>query len=99
VAYWGVLESKQSTDASAWVPIVGLMLRSTTQQLRLRLRVIVADARTGRWQSLSIAPQDEQRDTSLLDQKASDQEMVATVKSAAYRAAAAAIAGLLPERR
>lgn len=59
VAYWGMLESQQTTDASAWVPVAGLFFRSTTQKMRLRMRVVVADTRTGAWRSLLTVPKDD----------------------------------------
>jgi hypothetical protein len=95
VAYWGVLESQQDTDASAWVPVAGLFFNSTTQAMRLRLRVVVADARTGQWRSLLTKPLDDERRTTLAGSQSSDREQVATVKRTGYGAAAAAVAALI----
>jgi hypothetical protein len=95
IAYWGVLESSEDTDASGWVPVVGLFFHSTTQQMRLRMRVIVADPRTGRWHGATCAPTDEQRTTSLAGRQGSDQELVKSIKLAGYRTAVDAVVALI----
>jgi hypothetical protein len=95
VAYWGVLESKESTDASVWVPIAGLFFDSTRQTMRLRLRVIVADPRTGRWHSQLCAPVDEETTTSIAGRSGSDQDLVVRAKLAGYRAAVDAVRALV----
>lgn len=95
VAYWGMLESQQASDALAWVPVAGLFFESTTQTMRLRLRVVVADTRTGQWRSLLTVPKTDERRTSLAGSQGSDRDQVEIVKREGYGAAAAAVAGLL----
>jgi hypothetical protein len=93
VAYWGMLESQQESDASAWVPVAGLFFDSTTQAMRLRLRVV--DPKTGQWRSLLTTPLDDQRRTSLAGSESSDRAQVDAVKRAGYAAATAAVAALI----
>lgn len=95
VAYWGMLESQQASDASAWVPVAGMFFHSTTQKMRLRLRVVVADTKTGQWRSLLTAPLDDERQTSIAGSQDSDREQVDAVKRAGYGAAAEAVAALI----
>ncbi|MBL8752553.1 MAG: hypothetical protein JNK15_04565 [Planctomycetes bacterium] len=95
VAYWGMLESQQDSDASAWVPVAGLFFSSTTQKMRLRLRVVVGDARTGQWRSLLTVPKSDERRTSLVGSEGSDRDQVELVKREGYGAAAEAVAALV----
>jgi hypothetical protein len=95
VAYWGMLESQQEVGASAWVPIAGLFFDSTTQKMRLRLRIVVAETKTGQWRSLLTAPLADERRTSIASSEGSDRDQVDAVKVAGYGAAADAVAALI----
>jgi len=56
ICYWGVLESAragQPTKIMSWVPIVGSVVLDETQRMRIRLRMVVVDVRTGSWSMFS----------------------------------------------
>ncbi|MBI3191577.1 MAG: aminopeptidase, partial [Pedosphaera parvula] len=50
LCYWGVLEASQKTLATksvSWVPVLGRAIPDETQEMRIRLKAFVVDARTG----------------------------------------------------
>jgi hypothetical protein len=52
VVVWGVLESTEKNNAGSavlWVPIVGMFVPDTTKMMRIRLRALVLDVKTGSW--------------------------------------------------
>jgi hypothetical protein len=52
VVVWGVLESTEKGNAGAsvsWVPVVGMFVPDTTKMMRIRLRALVLDVKTGSW--------------------------------------------------
>ena len=52
VVVWGVLESTEKSNATAavsWVPVVGMFVPGKTKMMRIRLRALVLDVKTGSW--------------------------------------------------
>lgn len=97
VAYWGILESRERPTegvAASWVPIVGMFVPDSSQQMRIRLRIVVADARTGRWRCLLPEPIDDERASSLVTRRSEDAEQVEVLKDAAYRVAVQSLVAL-----
>ncbi|HEX6813143.1 MAG TPA: hypothetical protein VF384_16085 [Planctomycetota bacterium] len=98
VAYWGVLESRPrptAGKAAAWVPIAGFFVNDESQQMRIRLRIVVVDASTGSWRSLLPEPIDDVRASSLVTRQSKDSEQVELLKAAAYRVAVEQVAALV----
>jgi hypothetical protein len=97
VAYWGVLESRPrptAGKAASWFPIAGFFVPDESQQMRIRLRIVVLDVASGRWRSLMPTPIDDERASSLVTRHSRDMEQVEHLKEAAYVAAVEAIAAL-----
>lgn len=90
LAYWGILESRPrptAGEAAAWLPIAGYFVPNESQQMRIRLRIVVVDTRTGRWRSLLPEPMSDERASSMATRQSSDQAQVEVLTKAAYRAA------------
>lgn len=86
IAYWGVLESSQHATAGAaasWVPIAGMFVPDSSQRMRIRLRVLVLDVRSGRWLTLLPPPIDDERASAMLSRERSDRNQVGLLMSAA----------------
>ena len=91
VCYWGVLESARSGQASklvSWVPVLGAVVPDETQRMRIRLRMIVVDVRSGGWAMFSPEPLDDTALSAAINRAPSDQDQVARLKGAAYKSAA-----------
>ncbi|HUN48636.1 MAG TPA: hypothetical protein VMU85_19050, partial [Stellaceae bacterium] len=91
VCYWGVLESARSGQASklvSWVPVVGAVVPDETQRMRIRLRMIVVDVRSGGWAMFSPEPVDDTALSAAINRAPADQDQVARLKGAAYETAA-----------
>lgn len=92
ICYWGVLESAregQVTKVVSWVPLVGMAIPDETQRMRIRMKIVVIDVRTGAW---SMFVPDNFEDTGLsaaVFRAESDQTQVALLKEKAYKAAVA----------
>lgn len=89
LCYWGVLEAEQKnagTKAVSWVPIVGKMVPDETQQMRIRLKMIMMDARTGQWAMLAPDPITDNAVSARITRQRSDQGQVATLKEQGYKA-------------
>lgn len=90
VCYWGVLESARAGEASklvSWVPVVGSVVPDETQRMRIRLRMIVVDVRSGGWAMFSPDALDDAALSASINRESSDQDQVARLKLAAYKAA------------
>lgn len=88
VCYWGVLESAREDregKAVSWVPIVGAFVPDEKQRMRIRLRALVVDVATGHWRTLTPEARDDAAFTSGLTRESSDQRLVETLKTRAYR--------------
>lgn len=92
VAYWGMLESARSdlaTKGVSWIPIVGPMIPDEAQQMRIRLKFVVMDVRTGRWTSFTTRPGKSLSVSNKLGRKDDDAEQVDELKEAGYPKAVA----------
>lgn len=90
VAYWGILETTESANAGAaasWVPIAGWFVPDVDQRMRIRLRVVVLDVRSGCWRTILPEPMDNARASSLLSRESSDRNQVELLMQAALPAA------------
>lgn len=94
VCYWGVLESAERdlvTKGVSWVPIVGYAVPDQTQEMRIRLRVIGMDVRTGQWAMVTPEAHGDNAVSARANRRDSDQAQVRLLKDKGYRAAAAAV--------
>jgi len=90
ICYWGVLESARAGQPSklvSWVPIVGSVVPDETQRMRIRLRMVVVDVRTGSWSMFSPEVFDDAALSASINRGTSDQDQVERLKGAAYKAA------------
>jgi len=91
VVYWGVLESARenlTTSSVSWIPVVGWVLPDERQRMRIRLKMVLVDVRTGQWEMYSPEPLDDRSFSSMISRRDTDQTLVATLKDKAYVAAA-----------
>ena len=90
VTYWGVLEATREntlTSAVSWVPVAGWVLPDESQHMRIRLKLIVMDVSTGRWEMFQPDSFDESAYSSILSRNSSDQEQIARLKDLSYQKA------------
>jgi hypothetical protein len=98
IAFWGAIEVQREAtlgSAVAWVPIVNFWVDTSEQNARLRLRMIVLDARTGNWRIVEAAPQSSVTASSLVNYREQDSKQMEELKAAAYAAAGAELGRLL----
>jgi hypothetical protein len=91
IVYWGILESARenlATSSVSWVPVVGWVLPDERQRMRIRLKIVIVDVRTGQWEMYLPEPLDDRNFSSILSRRDTDQALVATLKDKAYIAAA-----------
>jgi hypothetical protein len=90
IVCWGVLESEResyATKALSWVPIVGAAIPDESQNLRLRLKLIVIDVASGRWELLIPEEYADKRGSARIARKDQDQIQVRLLKDNGYRSA------------
>lgn len=88
VCYWGVLESAQEDKegkAVSWVPIVGGFVPDQKQQMRIRLKALVLDVRSGGWKMLTPEAYADASYSSGFYRETSDQKLVIALKEKGYR--------------
>jgi hypothetical protein len=91
VCYWGFLEKAQrnlATKSVSWVPIVGSFIPDETQEMRIRLKVLCMDPRTGAWSAFAPTADEDTAVSMGLTRASSDVDQVGRLKQAAYRKAA-----------
>ena len=91
VVYWGLLETAQKglgAKAVSWVPFVGGVIPDETQEMRVRLKMAIVDARTGQWTTFSPEPFQDTATSARYSRESSDQAQVAVLKKKSYEAAA-----------
>lgn len=99
VACWGALESSSGeVSATAWIPVVGLFLPAEDLHMRLRLRFVCMDVRTGRWTAHCSTPVVSMRTSSLATRVRVDAEQVQELKEQGYPAAVREFAEALAPR-
>jgi hypothetical protein len=89
VCYWGVLEAEQAnlaTKTVSWVPVAGRFVPDETQRMRIRLKAIVIDARTGHWVMQTPDPIEAQAASARANRYNADQAQVAALKEKGYKA-------------
>lgn len=92
VCYWGVLETEQknlATKSASWTPVVGKFIPDETQNMRIRLKMIVLDAHTGNWTMLLSEPESSTVISTKLTRRQKDQGQVETLKQKGYAELAA----------
>ena len=89
----GVLEAEQydlATKTVSWVPIVGRAVPDETQEMRIRLKLVLVDVRTGQWAMLVPDPVSSRSISGRIRREQADQHQVAQLKQAGYAALAEA---------
>lgn len=91
--YWGVLESAaqdEPTKGVSWLPVIGGVIPDRTQYMRIRLKVVVIDVKTGSWAMFLPAPFTDRALSAAANRAIADQSQVETLKAQAYKAAVGA---------
>lgn len=94
IAYWGTLETRsEATDGAAamWIPVVGLFVPSENLRMRIRLRFVVLDTKTGAWIQVTPQPIEDQREASFAGKVRVDADLVETLRRASCAPAARAV--------
>ncbi len=97
ICYWGILEAEQknlATKTVSWVPIIGRFVPDETQHMRIRLKMVLVDVRTGQWVMLVPDPVETQGASMRLSREQADQGQVAELKEKGYKA----LVGMLLEK-
>ena len=95
--YWGVLETARTdlaTKTLSWAPVVGRIVPDESQEVRLRLKMLLLDTRTGRWRMLTPEPVSDKVVSARLSRRSSDDRLVAALKERGYAALAEQVVGL-----
>lgn len=90
LAYWGVLEATTEATigkAAHWIPIGGLFVNDEIQRMRIRLRLVLLDPRSGRWRSFLPTPAECERSSSLFSRARVDLAQIDELKATGYRVA------------
>jgi len=88
IVYWGIIETAQEdqvTKTVSWVPIVGALIPDEVQRMRIRLKGVVMDVKSGKWLMLTPPEADSATISGRLDREAADQQQVARMKTQAYQ--------------
>ena len=88
LCYWGVLESANDLKKGAavsWVPIVGYVVPDQKEQMRIRLKAILVDVRTGSWKMYTPESYADSRMSSMVSREKQDQKLVEDLKRNGYR--------------
>ncbi|MGO9315149.1 MAG: hypothetical protein ACLQBD_02805 [Syntrophobacteraceae bacterium] len=91
VACWGLPETAQkglATKTISRVPFVGGAIPDEGQEMRIRLKVAVVDAKSGQWDMFSPEPLYDTAASARYTRESSDQGQVALLKTKAYEVAA-----------
>lgn len=89
LCYWGVLETAQkdlATKTVSWVPIVGRALPDEKQEMRIRLKLVAIDVRTGKWAMVAPNPIGDTATSARVARRNSHEAQVAVLKDAGYKA-------------
>jgi hypothetical protein len=91
VCYWGTLESaktRYATKTVSWVPIVGWMVPDEEKEMRMRLKVVLVDVRSGAWTSFPTEPVRSSQVSLQLNRESADVRLVERLKAEVYARAA-----------
>lgn len=86
---WGVLEAEQKNLPSkgvSWVPVLGRSVPDQSQRMRLRLKAVLLDARTGRWVMVAPPPAESDAASNRSNRAQTDQSQVQKLKEEGYKA-------------
>jgi len=98
--YWGVLETAQkdlATKTVSWVPIVGRAVPDEKQEMRIRLKMALVDARTSNWNMIVPEPFGDDGFSARVNRESSDQGQVNRLKEKAYTALAAQLGQMVTQ--
>jgi hypothetical protein len=84
-------ENTEGAAATAWIPVVGLFIPSENLRMRLRLRFVVLDTKTGAWIQVTPQPIEDQREASFAGKRRVDAEQVEALRRASCAPAARAV--------
>ena len=90
LAYWGVLEASVKPTlgkTASWIPIGGFFVNDELQLMRIRLRLVVLDPKTGWWRSYLPTPIECERTSSFFSRNRADLAQIEQLKVDSYRAA------------
>lgn len=88
LVYWGVLESARedlATKTVSWVPVVNWLVPDERQHMRLRLKLVLIDVRSGNWTEFSPDAIRDATYSTKPRREAVDQRQVDLLKDKAYR--------------
>lgn len=83
-----IIRGACATKLISWVPIVGAIIPDERQRMRLRLKALLVDVETGRWQVFAPEPVEDTAINMRLNLQRSDQDQVALLNGRAYEALA-----------
>ncbi len=87
ICYWGILESgrqEHEGSAIAWVPFIGGMIPDSKELMRISLKAIVLDVRTGSWKMATYQSDSLSRQSAHYTRENTDQKMVNELKRRGY---------------
>lgn len=87
ICFWGSLESARKELGSktvSWVPVVGNVVPDEAQLMRLRLKMVLVDVRSGNWSSFVPESSEDKSLSAKFDRESSDQKQVDKLKRQAY---------------
>jgi hypothetical protein len=88
IVYWGILETSRAdyaTKSVSWVPVVGQFVPDESQQMRIRLKAVVIDVESGRWEMLTPDADTDNSASADINRRNSDQAQVDALKAQAYK--------------
>ena len=91
VCYWGILERARrnlATKSVSWIPIVGSFIPDEKQEMRVRLKVLCLDPRSGAWSAFAPTVDEDTATSMGITRHDSDVGQVERLKGAAYLRAA-----------
>ena len=91
LCYWGTLESSKTDEVTktvSWVPIAGWLVPDQTQKMRIALRAVLIDVRTGNWRMYRPVPLDDEQLSAIISRRSSDHDQVVRLKQSGYAALA-----------
>ena len=72
------------TKTVSWTPIIGALIPDEVQRMRIRLKGVVMDVRSGKWVMLTPPAIDNARLSARIERETADQRQVSLLKEQAY---------------